>query len=486
MGAEGAGVEPETNPEVERLLRERRAALSKRMPRSERRAELWVALTFLVAAGGVLAVGGTAGFDPVAAVVVLVAYAAASRVRFEIGGGSTDPTLLVLVPALFLEPPAVVPLLVAAGFALGRLPEYLSGRVTPDHVVFALGNSWHAIGPALVLALTAADGDPDLVHAGWYVLAFVAYVAGDAASGLIREWLNGGARPSLQLRLLARVYALDALLAPAGLLAALADASEPYAFLLVVPLVAVLGILARERTTRLDHALALSESRTRLLEAELAATRIRVEVLGAVSHGLQTPLAGIVAIAGVMARRGRDMDADALTQAAARLHEDAVGLRQLARQGLDYVRLMEGADLGLRVQTLDATALAGEVAARTPGVRLLAPGGPVAVRADAARLDQVLTSLVARAARLGVPPAGVTLGVAGRDGTVAITVAGGLPLNATQLAALTAPPDGALGTHEAQGTGIDLYVAAAIARALDGALAPSPSGGGLTLTLPAG
>jgi HD-GYP domain-containing protein (c-di-GMP phosphodiesterase class II) len=75
-----------------------------------------------------------------------------------------------------------------------------------------------------------------------------------------REWLAHGVAPRLQLRSLAWVYAIDALLAPIGLLAAFASTDQPYAFLLVLPLVGLLAIFSAEREVRLHHALALSHA----------------------------------------------------------------------------------------------------------------------------------------------------------------------------------------------------------------------------------
>jgi signal transduction histidine kinase len=473
-----AGVEPETNPEVERLVREHRDELSERMSRRERWTELGVGLAFLAAAAGVLAAGGTAGFDPVAAVVLLLAYVGASRARFEIGRGTTDPTLLVLVPALFVEPPATVPLLVAAGWALARVPDYAARRAHPDGMLAALGNSWHAIGPALVLALAVEPGGPRFADAGWYVVAFAAYLAGDAASGLTREWLAQGVRPQLQLRILARVYALDALLAPAGLLAALATAQEPYAFLLAVPLVVALGILSRERGKRLDNALALSQTRAQVLEAELEAARTRVEVLGAVSHGLQTPVAGVVAIAGILARRGADMPGDAVAQAAGRLEGDALALRQLVRQALDYVRLVDGEPLTLRLEKVDVAVVARELAARLPIAPVAASGAAVAL-ADAVRVHQLLLCLLTRALAVSADPGAVRVSVeAGPEGVQMSVLDGGPALDADAAGALLRAPEGALGTLENQGTGIDLYVAAELTRAMGGTLDAVADAGG--------
>lgn len=487
-----AGVEPETNPEVARLLKDQRDFISERMPPRELRAYLVIGIAFLAAAGAILAVGDTEGFDAVAAVVLLLAYAGAGRVHFEIGPGYTDPSLLVLIPALFIEPPATVPLLIAAGCLLSRVPDYVTGAAHPEGALAALGNAWHAIGPALVLTLAVDPGGPRFSDVGWYALAFLAYVLGDAASGITRDRIAQGVASGLQLRILVQVYALDALLAPVGLMAALATAREPYAFLLAAPMLAALSVLARERGKRLDNALELSETRARVLEAELEAARTRMEVLGAVSHGLQTPVAGVVAIAGVLARRGPSMPPEVLVDAAGRLEDDALALRQLVRQALDYVRLVDGESIGVRTTEVDVAALARELNARLPGP---SRGGghetPLTARADAVRVHQILAALTARALAVSPDPSVIMVAAEAADhrpGTVAITVTeGGAPLDRAAVSALVAAPSGALGTFENQGTGIDLFVATALAEAMDGMLVLEPTSGGnrWTLSLPA-
>jgi putative nucleotidyltransferase with HDIG domain len=67
-------------------------------------------------------------------------------------------------------------------------------------------------------------------------------------------------RPTLQLGVLREVWLVDALLSPIGLLAALASAVEPHAFLLVMPLGALLAVFARERRERIGTAIELSSA----------------------------------------------------------------------------------------------------------------------------------------------------------------------------------------------------------------------------------
>ena len=69
-----------------------------------------------------------------------------------------------------------------------------------------------------------------------------------------------GISPRVFVRDLSIAWAVDAALAPIGYLAALAAADHAAALLLVLPLAALLRTFARERRTRIDHALELSHA----------------------------------------------------------------------------------------------------------------------------------------------------------------------------------------------------------------------------------
>jgi HD-GYP domain-containing protein (c-di-GMP phosphodiesterase class II) len=191
------------------------------------------------------------------AVVLVVAFAVTSRVRFAAGNAFTEPTALVLVPMLFLVPAAAVPLLVALALVLANVPDYVSGRRHPDRAVSAMADAWYSVGPALVLAV-AGSGAP--VWSDWpvYLVALAALIGVDFAVTALRERLALGVSTRMQLREVGWVYATDVLLAPAGFLAALAAADQPYAFLAGLPLVALLALFAQERAARIDGAVELS------------------------------------------------------------------------------------------------------------------------------------------------------------------------------------------------------------------------------------
>jgi diguanylate cyclase (GGDEF)-like protein len=193
---------------------------------------------------------------PLFALGLVVAYALCSRVEFELGPGCAVPTQLVFVPMWFVVPPALLPLAVAGGYLLGALPEYLDGSVHWRRSLVLLGNCWYAVGPAIVLSRFAHDG-PTLRQWPVYVGAFAAQVACDAVPAATREWFVFGHRPRGLVPYLAWVYGLDALLTPAGLAAA-GDGGA--GFLLVVPVAAVLAVLARDLRLRLDRSLTLKDA----------------------------------------------------------------------------------------------------------------------------------------------------------------------------------------------------------------------------------
>jgi putative nucleotidyltransferase with HDIG domain len=243
----------------EQLSTTRRAKESTAPPRRELLVEL-LATVGLGGAVALLAWLAPAGhWAPAWEIALLiVAYALVAAVFFDVGAGTTSPVELVLVPMLFAAPPAFVPLLVAAAFALRRIVDLGFTRgLHPRRVVLAVPDAWHAVGPAAVLALAGAPS-PSLERWPLLLAALLAQFACDASVGTLRVWLIHGDRPSLQLRVMAWVSAVDAALAPIGLLVAIAMVDTPAAIVCVFPLAALLAVFARERDQRIRQALQLS------------------------------------------------------------------------------------------------------------------------------------------------------------------------------------------------------------------------------------
>lgn len=188
---------------------------------------------------------------------LVVAFALVYRVEFDVGAGFAAPLQIIFVPVVFLVDPAWAPLVVIGGLVLARVRDIARDRNPGRQLSVTIGNSWFAVGPALVLAAGGVE-TPAAEHWPLYLLALAAQFAGDTATGAAREWLVLGVTPRLQLRMTGLVFLVDLLLTPVGLLAAIVALDAPLAFLLVLPLAVLLRIFARERAARIDQAIELS------------------------------------------------------------------------------------------------------------------------------------------------------------------------------------------------------------------------------------
>jgi HD-GYP domain-containing protein (c-di-GMP phosphodiesterase class II) len=192
-----------------------------------------------------------------AALAVTVAvYLAAARVTFPVGSAWSRPTQLAFVPMLFLLPTPLVPLVIAGCLIADEWPHLLRGQLSLTRVLARVGDSSYALGPVLVLVLA---GHESLSWERWplLILAFGAQILCDTTSGLARTWFAERIRPSEQLPML-WIYLTDACLSSIALLVAASSLRRPALVLLVLPLLGLLWLFARERQQRLDHELALS------------------------------------------------------------------------------------------------------------------------------------------------------------------------------------------------------------------------------------
>jgi hypothetical protein len=250
---------PATNPE-QLFARGRDRALSKAQGR-ERAVEQAVGAGFLIVAFGMaLFMDSPRALEVVPLAILVIAYVLACQAKFDIADGYTVPTELVLVPMLFLLPTPMVPLVVSVSWTLGKLIDYVSGGTSVHRAFHVFGDCWHAVGPALVIVVFGAQ------VFSWdfwpvYLLALLAQFGFDFAATAVRARLIDDIPPGAVLRMIAPVYGLDAALAPIGLLAAaVALQVGPAVCLAVIPLALVLAVLSRERQTRIEQALELSEA----------------------------------------------------------------------------------------------------------------------------------------------------------------------------------------------------------------------------------
>jgi signal transduction histidine kinase/CheY-like chemotaxis protein len=217
------------------------------------------AAIFLAAGGALAAFGSSArSFSFWALAAMVVTYLIAGRVQYPVGSAWTAPTQLVFVPMLFVLPTPWVPLIIAACSVADRMPQAARGHLEPTRLLARVGDSFYALGPALVLVLF---GDQTFAWRHWplFVLALAAQVAFDAGAGLSRTWFAEGVRPSGQRPML-WLYATDACLSCVGLLIAASAVRRPGLVLLALPLVGLIGLLARERRQRLEYSLALTSA----------------------------------------------------------------------------------------------------------------------------------------------------------------------------------------------------------------------------------
>ena len=223
---------------------------------------LWSAVliggAFIVAAASILAFLPThRSASPLVVAMFVAAYALASRVSFEVGSGEAVPTTLVLVPMLFVLPLHIVPLCVAGALLLRDLPRF--ARVGLQGEFLRLVNSWHAVGPVLVLGL-AGERAPSFRDAPIYAGALAAQFAFDFVSCAARERLALGIAPATLLRFISWAWLVDAGLAPIGLVIAIVAFGHAFSSLIALPLIGLMAFFSRERRARINHALELSRA----------------------------------------------------------------------------------------------------------------------------------------------------------------------------------------------------------------------------------
>jgi HD-GYP domain-containing protein (c-di-GMP phosphodiesterase class II) len=247
-------------PEADSLIEQSRELSHERMGDRDRWASLLLGGGFLAAAVALAVFVESARTASLWTLgIFVVSYAVVSRIDFEIGTGYAVPTQLILVPMLALLPVQYVPLCVLAGLLLGGVPEYARGRVPLDRSLLRFVNSWHAVGPALVL-IAAGQPEPTPSHLPVYALALAAQFAFDFASTGLRDRLGLGVSPLSLIRFMAWIWAFDAAVTPIAILAALGSRSQPALVVLTLPLVFLFAYFARERQMRIDHALELSHA----------------------------------------------------------------------------------------------------------------------------------------------------------------------------------------------------------------------------------
>jgi putative nucleotidyltransferase with HDIG domain len=198
-------------------------------------------------------------FNPALALLFVTAYALVARVEFPSGAGYAVPSQLVFVPMLLLLPTPYVPLLVGAATVLAHLMQTVTGRTTLSRAPVAIIDAWFSLAPAAALCALGAEL-PAWGQWPAYAAALAAQLAADGAmTAAWGAWCVGG-RPREMLADIVLAARVDVLLAPVGLLAAVAAAHAPAAALLVLAPVALLAFFARERAASIAQTLELGRA----------------------------------------------------------------------------------------------------------------------------------------------------------------------------------------------------------------------------------
>ncbi|HEY2603284.1 MAG TPA: HD-GYP domain-containing protein [Thermoleophilaceae bacterium] len=189
---------------------------------------------------------------------LVLLFAAVSAFPFEVASVTQVPIPLALVPMLFLAPLPLVPLLVPLGYFLATLPGFINRTTHWDRWIYAVCDSWMALGPVLVIGYLA-PGAPSLSHSWVYALAFIGQLGFDQLTTSIREYAARGVSFSDTMKILP-AYRIDAALWPVSVMCAIAAYHYPVALLAVLPLLWMLREFSRERRERYDAALELNRA----------------------------------------------------------------------------------------------------------------------------------------------------------------------------------------------------------------------------------
>ena len=240
----------------------------------------------------------------------------------------------------------------------------------------------------------------------------------------------------------------------------------------------------------------IAESRllaTRLEEAN----RAKADFLATMSHELRTPLNAIGGYVDLMELGLRGPLTEEQANDLERVRYNQRHLLALIGNILDFTRL-DAQKLPFDIGTVRADAVIGDVVGSVASLLdekqlhcdCVGCDVPVMLRADRARLEQILLNLLSNAVRFTPSGGSVTVSLTQRDGIAQIVVADtGIGIPRGKLEAIFEPfyqIESGL-TRTVGGTGLGLTISRALARAMGGDLTASSdgeNGASFTLTLP--
>lgn len=252
------------------------------------------------------------------------------------------------------------------------------------------------------------------------------------------------------------------------------------------------GLEAIDDLTRFGEAVdqALTESISRYAEK---LERSRGLLLGVLGHDLRNPL-GVVQLAGYHLLHSEGLT-EAQTTSAARILTSTERMRQMVDDLLDFTQTASGRLLPMAPIQVDIGDLVqkvvGEIQALNPqSIINLDCADSLPAHWDPARIQQLLSNLIANAVQHGKPGTPVTVKVRCDCEVVTIDVHNeGPSIPADERKSLFEPlrqstkPGGQRRSQSSSGLGLGLYIARQIAVAHGGDLELAPAGDGITFTV---
>jgi signal transduction histidine kinase len=182
------------------------------------------------------------------------------------------------------------------------------------------------------------------------------------------------------------------------------------------------GSLVRSFNAMLGAIQRAEGERTRLLQREREASRLKDEFLAAVSHELRTPLNAILGWTHILSTT--NPPPETLAKGLKTLHRNARTQTRLIEDLIEVSRIATG-KLNLKVEVVDlrdvvkqaTDSLQGTAAAKPVALEVTVPSEPALVSGDRDRLQQVAWNLLSNAIKF-TPPEGVvvvTLGASGSE-----------------------------------------------------------------------
>ena len=247
--------------------------------------------------------------------------------------------------------------------------------------------------------------------------------------------------------------------------------------------------LVEQAAARVALALANSELREAVsrFEADEEASQFREELLAAVSHDMQTPLAVLLGSIRAL-EAGEGLSSRERGHLYERMGRRGLQLRRLVQQFLDYSRLGAGRPVVVRPAMTDIrfalTQLEADIAGRRP-VAFTMPNNLPPAYVDPDRLDQVLANLVSNALKFSPSGSTITVEAKATADSVELSVGDeGQGMSQDDLATVFQKFHRGAGAEDIPGTGLGLYVSRALLEAQGGRLlAASTLGQGSRFTV---